>query len=161
MLWFALSLLYAICLSTTDTLTKKAQRDSDEYIIAWVRLGYSSPFLLVILPFISIPHLYPIFWMVILILLHLEITAIILYVKAISVSPLSLTVPFLALTPFLILTSFIILGEFPDRSGIVGILLVTCGAYLLNVHTGKKSVLGPFTTPAPPSLGYSISRFHQ
>ena len=144
MTWFALSLLCAMFLSTSDALSKEALRESDEYIVAWVRLGYSVPFLLIALPFVPIPHLDSSFWEVILILLPLEITAVILYVKAISISPLSLTVPFLALTPvFLILTSFFMLGELPDGSGIIGILLIACGAYLLNVHTGRNGILEP------------------
>ena len=145
MLWFPLSLFCAFFLSTSDALCKKALEQSNPYIISWVRLGYSVPFLLAILPFISIPHLDSTFWMVILVALPLEITALILYVKAISVSPLSLTIPFLAFTPvFLILTSFIMLGEFPDRSGMSGILLIAIGAYLLNVHMSKKGILKPF-----------------
>lgn len=145
MLWFILSLLCAISLATSDALSKKALKASNEYLIAWVRLGYSAPFLLAISPFISVPHLDATFWIVILILLPLEITALSLYVKAISISPLSLTIPFLALTPlFLILTSFIILGEFPDKSGVLGILLIASGAYLLNVHSSERGMLEPF-----------------
>jgi drug/metabolite transporter (DMT)-like permease len=77
-------------------------------------------------------------------LLPLEVTAIFFYIKAIKVSPLSLTTPFLSLTPvFLIVTSFLILGEVPDRSGLIGIFLITGGAYLLNLHHGKKGILAP------------------
>ncbi len=65
--------------------------------------------------------------------------------KAIKISPLSLTLPFLSLTPvFLIGTSYIILGESPDRSGFIGIVLVVIGAYLLNVHTISKGLFEPF-----------------
>ncbi|MDY6856108.1 MAG: DMT family transporter [Thermodesulfobacteriota bacterium] len=145
MLWFPLSLFCALFLSTSDALSKKALKQSNPYIISWVRLGYSVPFLLTILPFISIPHLDFTFWIVILVAFPLEITALILYVRAISVSPLSLTIPFLAFTPvFLILTSFIMLGEFPDRSGMSGILFIAVGVYLLNVHMSKKGILKPF-----------------
>lgn len=145
MLWFALSLLCALSLSTSDALSKEALKDSNEYLITWVRLGYSVPFLLAILSFISVPPLDATFWMVMLILLPLEITASILYVKAIRVSPLSLTIPFLALTPaFLIFTSFMALGELPDKSGALGILLIAFGAYLLNLHTLKGGIFQPF-----------------
>ena len=75
----------------------------------------------------------------------LDIIALLLYMKAIKVSPLSLTLPFLSLTPvFLIGTSYIILGERPDRSGFIGIVLVVIGAYLLNVHTISKGFFEPF-----------------
>ena len=75
----------------------------------------------------------------------METTALILYMKAIKRSPLSLTLPFLALTPvFMIFTSYLILGEKVDKYGIVGILFVAIGAYLLNVTTTKKGILEPF-----------------
>ena len=145
MQWSVLSLLCAIFLSTSDALSKKALKDNSVYIISWVRLGYSAPFLLTIIPFITIPQLDLTFWILICILLPLEIVALILYVKAMSISPLSLTIPFLALTPvFLILTSFIILQEFPDKSGITGILLIASGAYLLNLQSSTKGIFEPF-----------------
>ena len=75
----------------------------------------------------------------------LDILLLLLYVKAIRLSPLSLTLPFYSLTPvFLILTSFIILGELPTSLGVVGILLVVVGAYILNLRERKYGFLGPF-----------------
>ena len=79
-----------------------------------------------------------------MIAIPLDVTAIILYVKAIRLSPLSLTIPFIALSPmFVIITAFVILGELPDISGLFGILLIVIGAYLLNVRATKHGVLGP------------------
>jgi uncharacterized membrane protein len=75
----------------------------------------------------------------------LDIIAVLLYIRAIKVSPLSLTLPFLSLTPiFLIVTSYIILGEKPDKFGFIGIMLVVIGAYLLNAHTISQGFLAPF-----------------
>jgi len=74
----------------------------------------------------------------------LEILAVWLYMKALQVSALSLTVPFLALTPaFVLAVSFLLLGEVPDASGMAGILLIVLGAYLLNVHLSRKDALEP------------------
>jgi len=143
--WFLYALLCALSLSTTDALSKKALKNTDELIVAWVRVGFSLPFLFFTILPIELPHLDRTFWHTLVILLPLEITAILLYIKAIKVSPLSLTIPFLSLTPvFLIITSFLILGEFPDKSGLAGILLITIGAYLLNLHQGQKEILSPF-----------------
>ncbi len=72
----------------------------------------------------------------------LEIAATVLYVRAISVSPLSLTIPFLSFTPlFLVITSYLMLGEKPSELGIIGIILVTFGAYTLNLE--KMSITYP------------------
>ena len=145
MLWFYLALTCALSVSLVDVLSKKAMGQSDPYVVAWVRLGYCIPFLALSLFWIKIPELDVTFYKVLLFLLPLEITALLLYTHALRQSPLSLTVPFLALTPvFLIATSYLILGERPDRSGLAGILLIAVGAYLLNVHTRYKGWLEPF-----------------
>lgn len=145
MLWVFYALLTALSLSTADALSKKALSKSREYVIVWVREGYALPFLLIIFLFIEIPSLDSTFFITLLLLLPLEITALILYVKAIRISPLSLTIPFMAFSPlFIILTAFIVLGEMPDRSGIIGIFLIVIGAYLLNIKEQKKGFLEPF-----------------
>jgi len=52
------------------------------------------------------------FYMAFIIALPVELITIILYVKALKLSPLSLTVPFLALTPvFLVTVSYFLLGK--------------------------------------------------
>jgi drug/metabolite transporter (DMT)-like permease len=144
MSWFVYAVICALGVATMDVLSKKALNDHDSYFVAWVRAGFAAPLLLFALPFIEIPKLDNIFFIITSILLPLDIIAMLLYVRAISISPLSLTLPFLSLTPvFAIGTSYIILGEKPDRTGFVGIVLVVIGAYLLNVHTIKRGLLEP------------------
>ena len=146
MSWFVYAFVCALSLATADALSKKALDDnSDPSIIAWVRTGYTLPFMIIIIPFVDIPPLDGVFYMAIFAAVPLDIVALLLYMKAIKISPLSLTLPFLSLTPvFLIGTSYIILGERPDRSGFIGIVLVVIGAYLLNVHTISKGFFEPF-----------------
>lgn len=142
--WVFYALITAFSLSTADAISKKAMSRTDEYVIAWVRQGYSLPFLALAFFFIDIPPLDNTFWFTTLFLLPLEIIAIILYVKAIKLSPLSLTIPFLALSPvFIILIAFMLLGELPDRSGFLGILLIALGSYLLNIRATREGILGP------------------
>ncbi|MBI5192809.1 MAG: EamA family transporter [Nitrospirae bacterium] len=144
MSWIVYALITAFSIATADAISKKAMIRSHEYVIAWVRQGYTLPFLAVVFFFIEIPPLDNTFWLTLLIVVPLDVTAIILYVKAIRLSPLSLTIPFIALSPmFVIITAFVILGELPDISGLFGILLIVIGAYLLNVRATKHGVLGP------------------
>jgi len=144
MSWVIYALITAFSIATADAISKKALVRSNEYVIAWVRQGYSLPFLVVAFFIIDIPPLDNTFWLTLLIVIPLDVTAIILYIKAISISPLSLTIPFIALSPvFVIITAFVILGELPDISGLIGILLIVTGAYLLNVRATRHGVLGP------------------
>lgn len=143
MLWFLYSLLSGFFLATSDVFAKKSRLE-DDYIIAWSRFFFSIPVVAVLIFFVTIPKLDIIFWITILFAIPLEIIALLLYVKAIRASPLSLTLPYLSLTPvFLIFTSWIFLGEFVTMLGILGILLVVLGAYALNMDK-KNNLFGPF-----------------
>ncbi len=143
--WFSFALLCALSVAGADALCKGAMAKSGTCLVAWVRVAYAAPFLLALIPFIEMPALDLTFAMVCCVLLPIDLLALLLYIKAISVSPLSLTLPFLALTPvFLIGTSFLLLGEFPGKIALCGIFLVVAGAYLLNVHTRREGLAGPF-----------------
>jgi drug/metabolite transporter (DMT)-like permease len=64
--------------------------------------------------------------------------------EAIRVSPLSLTLPYLAFTPtFMIITGLIFLGESPGLWGGVGIIVTCVGSYILNLNPESKSLLSP------------------
>ena len=145
MFWIFSSILSALFQATNDAFSKKVLKDNcDVYLVGWARWTFTIPFLLPMLPFIHIPTLNRVFWYNILLLAPLEIIALILYIKAIKHSPLSLAIPFISFTPvFLILTSFLMLKEQPDASGLSGIFLVTLGGYLLNSHTISQGVLEP------------------
>ena len=144
MLWFLYSLLSGFFFATSDVIAKKVKL-ADEYIIAWSRLFFTIPLIAIMLFFVTTPKLDTIFWITMLFLLPLEIIAILLYIKAIRTSPLSLTLPFLSLTPvFLILTSYILLQEFPTAYGIIGIFLVAMGAYTINLKKINGGFFGPF-----------------
>ncbi len=143
-MWIIYALLTAILLATSDALTKRILVSRDEYFVAWIRLIFTLPVFLVILMLIDIPDLDRTFWSATLIALPLEITAIILYTKALKTSPISLTMPLLALTPlFLIFISYIILGERVSISGGVGVFLIVIGSYTLNIHKIRQALTEP------------------
>lgn len=75
----------------------------------------------------------------------LQLIVILLYMKAIKRSELSVSVPIVTLTPlFMLLTSPILIGEFPDIFGLAGILLIVIGTYVLNIGGSKKGFFAPF-----------------
>jgi len=77
--------------------------------------------------------------------LPLEIAAILLYYKALRVSPLSLSLPFLSFTPvFIMLFSWFIMGEKVSAAGAAGIGLIALGGYGLNLSSLREGPLGPF-----------------
>lgn len=142
--WVVLALISAFSLATSDALTKKALENRNEYLVAWFRLFFTLPIFLIIWFFIPAPSLDKEFFKAFFIALPLEIITIVLYIKALKVSPLSLTLPFLALTPvFLIFISYFIVGEKVSFRGGAGILLIASGSYVLNISEIKKGIFEP------------------
>jgi drug/metabolite transporter (DMT)-like permease len=137
-------LLAAFSLATSDALTKRFFSNIPPLMMGLARLGYAMPWLLAALFFI--PWIIPdtTFWFCIAIGLPLEALAFYCYMKALKVSPLSLTVPFLAFTPgFIIVTGWIILGEEINPGGFWGIFLIMVGAYFLNLSKTSCGLLAP------------------
>lgn len=146
LLWFPITLLCAVSLATSDALTKKAlAAHYNEYLIAWLRLMLMLPALVILLLAIPMPPLGPEFYLTMLTVIPLELLALILYFKALKLSPLGLTVPFLSLTPVLLLViPYILLGERITMTGGIGILLIAAGSYTLKLHSLSDGFLAPF-----------------
>lgn len=143
-LWIVLSLLSAFSLATSDALTKRTLERGNEYLVAWFRLFFALPLLIALLIFLPWPDLDSQFFMAFVIALPLEILSVILYIKALKLSPLSLTLPFLSLTPvFAIIISYAILGEMVSLQGLTGILFLAAGSYVLHYHEFRKGMLNP------------------
>ena len=74
----------------------------------------------------------------------INIIAVILYMRAIAEGDISEVVPMLSFTPlFLLITSPILVGEFPHFWGLVGIILIVFGSYILNVRLKTRQFLAP------------------
>ncbi len=79
------------------------------------------------------------------------IAASILYVQAVTLSPLSLTIPYLGFTPVVVTAlAYPLLGEVPTLQGLIGIALVVMGAVALNLeesHHLADLLSAPFREP--------------
>ncbi|MBI5190279.1 MAG: EamA family transporter [Nitrospirae bacterium] len=145
-MWLILSVLSAFVQATVDAFTKKALNGADFYIVSWLRNLLAVPFLLAALWFVPIPKLDPTFYWACGLAMPLEVIATLMYIRALEISPMSLTMPFLALTPlYLLIFSYVLLGEAPSPAGLAGVLLLCAGAYLLNAHTLREGgIFAPF-----------------
>jgi drug/metabolite transporter (DMT)-like permease len=144
MTWFLLSLAAALGVATADALTKRYFSDLTPYRMGVVRILAIAPWMILTLFFL--PSVVPdqTFWLAIAAALPLEVLAFFLYMRALKLSPLSLSLPFLAFTPvFMILTGRFILDETITAGGALGIGLIVAGAYVLNLSKMKTGLLGP------------------
>jgi len=145
MIWPVFSFLNAFFESAKDVVSKHNLKNLDEYTIALSLNLFSLPFLFPVLFFTKIPHLGPNFLPALLIGGILNVITSILYMKAIKESDLSITTPLLAFTPlFLLVTSPLIVKEFPSALGLVGVVLIVAGSYILNIAERHKGFLAPF-----------------
>ena len=145
MLWLILSLSTALAVSSHDAWLKKYFSDLNPYQMAIYPVIYSIPLFTVSLFFIKVPPLDAAFYRYFLASIPLNAIGFVMYMQAIRVSPLSLTVPYLAFTPvFMIATGYLFLDEIPNLWGVSGILATCVGGYILNVEPGAGSIVAPF-----------------
>ena len=144
-MWLLLSILTAFLESLKDVFSKKGLETFDEYIIAWSLRILTLLFLFPLIFFIKLPSIGDRFWLALIVGGTLNVCTTILYMKAIKYSDLSITVPMVTFTPvFLLITSPIIVGEFPEMLGLLGVLLIVSGSYILNIKHWKRGVMAPF-----------------
>jgi drug/metabolite transporter (DMT)-like permease len=145
MLWLILSLFTALAVSSHDAWVKKFFSDLNPYEMAAYPIFYSIPLFIISLFFIRTPPLDNAFYWFFLANLPLNGVSFVVYMKAIKVSPLSLTVPYLAFTPvFMIATGYLFLDEIPNLWGVLGIMTICFGSYILNLEPGGGSIYAPF-----------------
>lgn len=145
-IWVILTLLSAFSLATSDALTKRVITHDNEYVIAWFRLVIPLPALgIALLLSGPVPQMDRTYIVSFCAAVPLELGAIFLYYKALRISPLSLTLPFLSVTPvFLILFSLVIVGDPVSPMGAAGIVLIGLGGFTLNLSNLRAGILGPF-----------------
>jgi uncharacterized membrane protein len=145
MTWLGFAFLAALFESGKDIFGKKGLEKSDEYIVAGAWRVFALPFLLPLLLVIEPPQLKAGFWWALLVSGGLNIVTAILYMRAIKLSDLSVTVPMVAFSPlFLLLTSPLMLGEYSRGFAVAGILLIVLGSYLLNIDLRTQGFWAPF-----------------
>jgi len=149
-LWVYLALTCAFANATSDALLKRSLTRESELLLAWLKLGIAVPPLYLALwvsaqlPGAELPAPSAAFYRAAGLALPLEVLALVLYTKALRLSPLGLTVPFLSLTPvFLILFAYLIAGQRVSLGGAAGIVLIAAGSYLLNLGAARRGVWVP------------------
>jgi len=136
MVWFFFALTAAFSIAARDVSIKTYKDLAPPEIaileLLWALSYFGLGFLLV-----ETPPLDQTFYWTFILSIPINILAYVLYLYAIKLSPISLTVPFLAFTPvFMILTGFFILDETINIWGGMGISLIVLGGYV--VHCKKK-----------------------
>lgn len=145
-MWILLSLLSALSETFRDVTSKLGSTKTDEYTSAFslhlVSLILSLP-LLFLEPF---PGLKPGFWYGTLAFLFITPAWTILYMKALKISHLSLTLPMMAFNPvFTAVLNTVFNGSTPAAHIWLGVLIIAVGIYFLNLKSLRgRDYLSPF-----------------
>lgn len=153
--WLALSLLAALGSAGEAAAMKKLPADLTPEEMGITPLLFGLPLCLALLAVAAPPLPPPRFWLDLALILPVALANYILYCQALRLSPLSLTLPYLALVPVAtMLTGRLALGEVPSPAGAGGVLLLAAGSYVLNLdaraaHGAWGPLLAVFREPGP------------
>ncbi len=107
-------------------------------------LGYQPEGAVLDLLFVEVPSMSPMYLGLASMSVLMNIAANFLFLRAVQISPLGLTTPYLAFTPiFSALPALIVYGEQPTVWGIAGIVTVCLGAFFLNPGSDDGGILAP------------------
>ncbi len=128
----------------SDAVSKRIMEHYDEWATGTVLLGLGSVAMVPMVPWWDLTPPSMELGALLLLLIPMETVGYYLFLSSIRMAPLSLTVPLLAFTPlFTILSGRLILGESVSQQGAAGILLITCGAYVLNADLVNQGLFAP------------------
>jgi drug/metabolite transporter (DMT)-like permease len=145
MFWAILAGIAACTNATYFVINKKFLERLNPYQLGAAGFLWSGILLLIISYIHGIPAIGPGFIGALLVSTFLNIICTILIFRALSSSDISLSIPMLSFTPlFLVGTSALLLGEFPSAVGILGILVIVSGSYILNTDAEHERITDPF-----------------
>lgn len=148
-MWIFFSFFNAFFESLKDVFSKLTLQRADEYTVAGGYNIIAGILLLVTAIVFGLPRLTQGFWTALFVSGSINVIAVVLYINALRIADLSLTVPLLAFTPvFLLITSPLLIHESPAPLGFLGVVCVVVGSYILNVRAYKEGILAPLRTLA-------------
>ncbi len=143
-MWVPLAIVTAIAFAAVGSYAKALSKSAHIYTVTWGLIVLPLPWAAILLAHQGLPSVGESFFLAALASVVLNMVAVTLQVTAMSIAPLSTTVPFLALTPlFMLATSVIVLRETPDAKGLAGVLLVAVGAYTIHLERMRDGILEP------------------
>lgn len=135
----------ALFLALKNVGTRAVSPEVPQPTIVLANFAFTGVFAGVYLIVGGVPIIEPAFWWSILLVSFLDVAAVTTMTFAIATSDLSDSYPLIALTPaFGIVSALVIVNEFPSPLGLVGVLVITVGAYLLRLDGSRSGALAPF-----------------
>jgi drug/metabolite transporter (DMT)-like permease len=142
--WILPALLTAFFTASQDAWVKRHFSMLSTYDMLAFPMAYSLPLFCVAAPFVEVPPIDGVFLAYFLLSIPVNGLGLMLHMRAIQISSLSLTLPYLAFTPvFIFFTGFVVLGEVPNGWGVFSVCIIVSGSYVLNIDPLIFSPLAP------------------
>ncbi|MDE2025853.1 MAG: EamA family transporter, partial [Patescibacteria group bacterium] len=144
-MWLLLSLTSAITVSIYSILNKQLTKSLPLVIFLFVSNLSTLIFMFVMIMFMGgIPHVTSKFYLFMFISSLMDLVSFIAYTYAFKNHEISLLTPLRAFIPAIAtLVAFFALHEIPTPLKMLGVLVIVCGAYVLNISDARISLLTP------------------
>jgi len=145
-MWVVLSLFSAIWSAVANVFIKKWTEKIAPFPLLFILSVFNLPLIILALLFwVRIPHITPVFFILVLATNLLDILAYTCYFFALYYSAVSVVSPFAAFNPiFTTLLAIFFLQETPTPIKFFGVLLTVFGTYTLHIADAKINVWAPF-----------------
>lgn len=145
MFWALLSGIGACADAAYYIVNKKFLQTVEPDLLAASGFLFTGVFLLAIAVARGIPLLGPDFFIAVAATCAINVVSTTLAFRALKSTDISLAVPMLSFTPlFLVVTAALILHEIPSLIGILGIVIIVAGSYVLNTSAEQTRIFDPF-----------------
>lgn len=143
-IWVPFALLSALSVAIVNIITKKLLSRLEEWLVFYTHCLFAALPGLLLFFFLEIPKIKPDFYWAVLLASIIDVIALGMMIRAISLGQLAKTFPLIFFTPiFVILTGYLILGEVPTLVGLLGIAVIVVGAWILNLESGEINFFKP------------------
>jgi len=146
-MWLLFALTAACLTSFLPIVNKRLLADTPVSVVAWGVNALSLPLLgLLAVILLPIPLVDSIFWLGIVSSAVLNLAATLISTQALKLGDASLVTPVLTFNPaFTLFIAIFTLGEVPSWFGVLGVLVILAGGYVLNIQHIKAGWWRPLT----------------
>ncbi len=137
--WILPSLGAALFTALKDSTSKKSLQSLDIGVVGVGNRLLGVFWLLPLVLWEGAPVLHSGFWSALALGGGINFITTLLYLRALQIAPLSQVMPLLAFTPvFMLVTSPVMVGDRISGWGLLGVILITCGTYALDLSSWRK-----------------------
>jgi uncharacterized membrane protein len=143
-IWLALAVVVAVSYAAQGLCSKRLLDDYPDAWVRWLLFVVATPLLLVYLAVRGIPEVRPAFWAILAISGLGGVVSFWLFMRSLRLTDLSIAYPLISLTPLVMVpVEFVLLGDLPGGRGMLGVVAIVAGVYVLNLSSGRTAPLDP------------------